>query len=102
MQPSNIPSILRKFDILLLLSKKKIETSDGGDIGQYTSPLKMFEYMASGRPIIASKLPVFEEVLKHNVNALLVSPDNDKVHGEALDLLSWKMKNCEKSLQKMQ
>jgi len=87
MQPSNIPSILRKFDILLLLSKKKIETSDGGDIGLYTSPLKMFEYMASGRPIIASKLPVFEEVLKHNVNSFLVSPDNDKLYGEALDLL---------------
>ena len=86
-QPSDIPSILRKFDILLLPSKNKIETSEGGDIGKYTSPLKMFEYMASGRPIVASRLSVFEEVLKNNFNAILVPSDNIKLFGKAIDLL---------------
>ena len=40
----------------------------------YMSPLKMFEYMVSGRPIIASDLPSVREVLNEN-NAILVKPD---------------------------
>lgn len=41
----------------------------------YMSPLKMFEYMASKRPIIASDLPSVREVLNGN-NAILVKPDD--------------------------
>jgi glycosyltransferase involved in cell wall biosynthesis len=33
--------------------------------------MKMFEYMASGVPIIASDLPVLQEVLRHGENALI-------------------------------
>jgi glycosyltransferase involved in cell wall biosynthesis len=44
------------------------------------SPLKMFEYMASQRPIVASKLPAVMEVLRHEENALLGSP------GDAADI----------------
>jgi len=42
----------------------------------FTSPLKLFEYMASGKPIVASDLPSIREILKHNVNSILVPPDN--------------------------
>lgn len=38
------------------------------------SPIKMFEAMAAGRPIIASDLPTLREVLKHEHSALLVPP----------------------------
>lgn len=41
----------------------------------YMSPLKMFEYMASGVPIISTDLPAVREVLNEN-NALLVKPDS--------------------------
>jgi glycosyltransferase involved in cell wall biosynthesis len=41
---------------------------------RFTSPLKMFEYMAAGRPIVASDLPAIREVLEHERNALLVPP----------------------------
>jgi len=41
----------------------------------YMSPLKMFEYMASKRPIIASDLPSIREVLNKN-NAIIVRPDD--------------------------
>ncbi|MFH0923456.1 MAG: glycosyltransferase, partial [Candidatus Falkowbacteria bacterium] len=41
----------------------------------YMSPLKMFEYMASKRPIIASDLPTIREVLSEK-NAVIVKPDN--------------------------
>ena len=39
---------------------------------QYTSPLKLFEYMAAGRAIVASDLPSLREVLEHDRNAVLV------------------------------
>ncbi len=42
-----------------------------------TSPIKTFEYMASGVPIVASDLPSITEVL-HNKNAALVAPDDPR------------------------
>jgi glycosyltransferase involved in cell wall biosynthesis len=42
----------------------------------YTSPLKLFEYMAAGRAIVASDLPAIREVLRDEGNALLVEPGN--------------------------
>lgn len=41
----------------------------------YMSPAKMFEHMASQRPIVSSDLPSIREIL-NNENAVLVKPDN--------------------------
>jgi glycosyltransferase involved in cell wall biosynthesis len=41
---------------------------------QFSSPLKLFEYMAYGIPIVASDMPVFEEILTHGKNAVLFEP----------------------------
>lgn len=67
---------LKQFDILLLPAQKKVEASGGGDIAKYMSPLKLFEYMSSGKPIVSSNLPVLREVLTPETDALLVVPDN--------------------------
>lgn len=67
-------------DIALLPAQHHVHLSRTLDIGRWMSPLKLFEYMASRLPIVGSRLPVIEEVLAHNVNALLVK-------AEALD--SW-------------
>jgi glycosyltransferase involved in cell wall biosynthesis len=46
----------------------------------YTSPLKLFEYMASRRALLASDLPAWRDVLRHEESALLLPPD---------DVLAW-------------
>jgi len=43
---------------------------------RYTSPLKLFEYLAMGRPIVAADLPAFREVIRHGENALLFEAGN--------------------------
>ena len=40
------------------------------------SPIKTFEYMTSGRPMIISDLPAFNDYLEHEKNTLLVPPGN--------------------------
>ncbi len=52
----------------------------------YMSPLKMFEYMASKRPIIATDLPAVREVLNES-NAILIPPDNPSALAKAISHL---------------
>ena len=48
------------------------------------SPLKLFEYMAAGVPIVASDLPSIREILQHDRNAWLVPPENPESLGQAI------------------
>ena len=68
---------LQFFAHILLLPNEPVVLTDSGrvNIGGWTSPLKMFEYMATGRPIISSDLPVLKEILVDKHNALLVRHD---------------------------
>lgn len=70
--PSQVFTYLQAADALLMPHSHRIENSGGGDIAAFTSPMKMFEYMAAGRPILASTLPVLQEVLRDGVNSLLL------------------------------
>ena len=55
---------------------------------RFTSPLKLFEYMAAGRPIVASDLPALREVLQDGVNALLVPAGDPAALAAALERLA--------------
>lgn len=50
-------------DVLLMPYERAIAGSSGGNSADICSPMKMFEYMAAGRVIVCSDLPVFHEVL---------------------------------------
>lgn len=71
-----VSDYLSNADVLLLPNQEKVQVEGGGDIGKYTSPLKLFEYMAHQKPIVASSLPNLREVLIDKENALLVESDN--------------------------
>lgn len=51
---------------------------------RFTSPLKLFEYMALGMPIVASDLPSIREVLADNLNARLFEAGNPRALAEVL------------------
>jgi len=40
----------------------------------YNSPMKLFEYMAMGKPVIAPRVPAIEEVVRHEETGLLFKP----------------------------
>ena len=71
---TEIPIHLAACDVLLMPMQRRVTVAGGrGDTSRWMSPLKMFEYMAAGRPILASDLPVLREVLNDD-NALLLDP----------------------------
>jgi glycosyltransferase involved in cell wall biosynthesis len=49
----------------------------------YTSPMKLFEYMASGHPIAASRIPSITEIVTEEM-AYLVEPDSPSALAEGI------------------
>jgi glycosyltransferase involved in cell wall biosynthesis len=83
-----ISQYINTLDICLLPNQKKVLAYGHSDnnrinIAKYTSPLKMFEYMAHKKPMIASDLPVLREVLNER-NAVLVKHDDIDAWREAI------------------
>lgn len=53
----------------------------------HASPIKLFEYMASGRALVASDLPSYADVIQHKETALLVPPSDGAALAAALTRL---------------
>jgi len=73
---AQVPAYLAAMDVLLAPPRPVTRSVTGRDMGRWMSPLKIFQYMAADRPIIASDLPVVREILRHKVTALLVPPED--------------------------
>ncbi len=58
-----LPMYQAASEILLMPYELTIAGSSGGNSADICSPMKMFEYMAAGRIILTSDLPVIREVL---------------------------------------
>lgn len=67
---SEIPDYLQAADALLLLFTWHVPTI------RFCSPLKVFEYMAAGRPIVGEAYPTITEVLQNNHTAYLANPED--------------------------
>jgi len=66
----NVAAYLNASDILLALWSTKVPTIN------YCSPLKLFEYMASGKLIVAHGFPTILEVLRDGENGIIAEPDS--------------------------
>lgn len=86
--PSELPRWYASFDVLVAPYQRAVAVRGGaGDTSGFMSPMKLFEYLAWGRPIVFSDLPVLREVLEDRRNALLVAPDDVAAWTAAIQLL---------------
>lgn len=75
--PNLVHNVMEMMDVLLMPYQKSVSIGLAGvDTAQWMSPMKMFEYLSVGIPIISSDLPVLREVLEDGVNSILVTPDD--------------------------
>ena len=82
-------SYLAGMDVVLAPYLRVVRGVGGGEanLADWMSPLKIFEYMAVGKPILSSDLPVLREVLRDWENALLRDPDDVEAWASALTSL---------------
>jgi glycosyltransferase involved in cell wall biosynthesis len=83
--PADVSKKINIMDICIVpYEKERVVASGGfGNIVNYTSPLKLFDYLAMGKLIMVSDIPVLHEVLKNKQNCLFMNN---------LNPYSWKMK----------
>jgi glycosyltransferase involved in cell wall biosynthesis len=77
-EPGRVPELLARAFVLALPNPASAIST------HFTSPLKLFEYMAAGRPIVASDLPSIREVLADGDTALLVAPGDAQALAAAI------------------
>jgi glycosyltransferase involved in cell wall biosynthesis len=77
-EPARVAGLLRSAAILALPNPASAISN------RFTSPLKLFEYMAAGRPIVASDLPSIREILHDERDALLIAPGDATAFAAAI------------------
>ncbi len=65
--PSRIPAYLRAADLLVLYYSPS-------PLNDYRSPGKLFEYLAAGTPMVASRFHGIAEIVQDGVNGFLIEP----------------------------
>ena len=83
----HVPRYLKASDVLVIPYSKEMTIRGGTKAGGFTSPIKLFEYMAAGKPIVSSSLPTMFEVLEDNKTASFFEPGNLSSFCEKLDLV---------------
>lgn len=71
---SHLPRYMKAADILMMpydttVNYKVMDVNT-------TSPLKLFEYMGSNRPVVSSNIPVIKKIVKHNESAMLADENS--------------------------
>jgi len=72
-------------DVALVPIQREISHfKPGQDIGRYTSPLKILEYMAIGVPVVASDVAPVRELAAIGLEAWLVDPEKPEAWRDAI------------------
>ena len=82
-----VSSYLLASDVLVMPYSSRVTIRDGTEAGKFTSPLKLFEYMAAGKPIVATGVPSVLEILRPGENSVVTPPDNEGEFIRALGLV---------------
>jgi glycosyltransferase involved in cell wall biosynthesis len=77
--PHQAKGILAQADILALPASPDIRSKI------FTSPLKLFEYMAASKPIVACAVPSVMEILEDGKNSVLVTPEDPKAIAQGIE-----------------
>ncbi|MBI5782468.1 MAG: glycosyltransferase family 4 protein, partial [Gammaproteobacteria bacterium] len=70
LSPDAVPAFLKQANVLLLPLGNNVQSR------YFTSPMKLFEYAASGVPMIVARQPTTMSLVRDGEEALLVSPDS--------------------------
>jgi glycosyltransferase involved in cell wall biosynthesis len=85
--PAQVQAHMARLDVMLAPYQRRVAIyGNSGDTSRWMSPLKIFEYMAARKPMIASDMPVLREVLDDS-NAILVDPEDVDAWQNALTSL---------------
>jgi glycosyltransferase involved in cell wall biosynthesis len=76
--PDEIPGLLASMDVAVCPYPKR---------DFYFSPLKVYEYMAAGLPVIVSSVGQLQELIKNEVTGLVIPPDDIEALVQALTRL---------------
>ncbi len=71
-----IRQMLEKINLLIAPYKSKIFDNAGNDNSNYISPLKVFEYMASKKPFVISRLEFAQDILVEDKECLMAAPED--------------------------
>jgi glycosyltransferase involved in cell wall biosynthesis len=77
--PEDVPGLLRSMDVAVAPYPQRRDF--------YFSPLKVYEYMAAGLPVVASAIGQLTDVLRHGENGLLCPPGDAAALANTLDQL---------------
>jgi len=77
--PENVPGLLSSMDIAVAPYPE--------DPDHYFSPLKVYEYMAAGLPVVAARIGQIAEVIEDEENGLLFTPGNASELARAIEQL---------------
>jgi glycosyltransferase involved in cell wall biosynthesis len=73
---NTVPLYLFAADALVIPYTSEMTIQGGTRATGFTSPLKLFEFMASCRPIVATNLPTISEILHDDINAVVVDSNS--------------------------
>jgi glycosyltransferase involved in cell wall biosynthesis len=79
--PSAVPGLLAEMDVAVAPYPRHPDF--------YFSPLKVYEYMAAGLPVVASRIGQLDGLIEHGRTGLLCPPGNADVLADALTWLSY-------------
>jgi glycosyltransferase involved in cell wall biosynthesis len=80
---------LNRTDILKIISQSRVGLAVLKNLPNYVDayPIKIFEYMAAGIPVVASDFPLWKEIVEGNNCGICIAPHDTKAIADAVNRL---------------